>query len=77
MLARWRHRLLAGALEAFHQNVAVAEDRRQKVQRAVQYWNNRALASGFAQWVDTVMASPLHMVAHVEQGAPDHFWGLL
>ena len=57
VLARWRNKLLAGALEAFQENVATAQSKRQRVQRALQYWNNRALAGAFAQWIDTVEVS--------------------
>ena len=57
VLARWRNKLLAGALEAFQENVAAAQSKRQQVQRALQYWNNRALAGAFAQWIDTVEVS--------------------
>ena len=54
VLARWQNKLLALALEAFHNNAAASHDKRLQLQRAVQYWNNRALASAFAQWTDTV-----------------------
>ena len=57
VLARWRNKLLAGALEAFQENAATAQSKRQQVQRALQYWNNRALAGAFAQWIDTVEVS--------------------
>ncbi len=54
VLAKWRNKLLAAALEAFQENVASAADKRQQVQRALCYWNNRALAGAFAQWLQTV-----------------------
>jgi len=54
VLAKWRNKLLAAALEAFQENVASAEDKRQQVQRVLRYWNNRALAGAFAQWLQTV-----------------------
>ncbi len=54
VLAKWRNKLLAAALEAFQESVAGAADKRQQVQRALRYWNNRALAGAFAQWVQTV-----------------------
>ena len=54
VLAKWRNKLLAAALEAFQENVANAADKRQRVQRALRYWNNRALAGAFAQWLQTV-----------------------
>ena len=54
VLAKWRNKLLAAALEAFQENVASAADKRQRVQRALRYWNNRSLAGAFAQWLQTV-----------------------
>ena len=54
VLAKWRNKLLAAALEAFQENVANVADKRQRVQRALRYWNNRALAGAFAQWLQTV-----------------------
>ena len=63
VLARWRNKLLAVALEAFQQNVVVAQDKRQQVQRALQYWNNRALAGAFAQWIDSVeVTQTMHII---------------
>lgn len=63
VLARWRNKLLAVALEAFQQNVVIAQDKRQQVQRALQYWNNRALAGAFAQWIDSVeVKQKMHMI---------------
>ncbi len=54
VLAKWRNKLLAAALEAFQETVASAADKRQQMQRALRYWNNRALAGAFAQWLQTV-----------------------
>ena len=54
VLARWRNKLLALALEAFHSNAAASCSKRLHIQKALQYWNNRALASAFAQWLDSV-----------------------
>ena len=54
VLARWRNKLLALALEAFHSNAAASCSKRLHVQKALQYWNNRALASAFAQWLDSM-----------------------
>ena len=54
VLARWRNKLLALALEAFHSNAAASCSKRLHIQKALQYWNNTALASAFAQWLDSV-----------------------
>ncbi len=54
VLAKWRNKLLAGALEAFQENVGSAQEKRQQVPRALQHWNNRAVAGAFAQWIETV-----------------------
>ena len=54
VLARWRDKLLALALEAFQSNAAASCSKRLHVHKALQYWNNRALAGAFAQWLDSV-----------------------
>ena len=54
VLARWRNKLLALALEAFQSNAAASCSKRLHVHKALQYWNNRALAGAFAQWLDSV-----------------------
>ncbi len=54
VLTRWQNKLLAQALEAFRINASTSRDKRLQVQRALQYWNNRALVSAFAQWIDSV-----------------------
>ena len=54
VLARWQNKLLALALEAFHSNASASRSKRLQVQRALQFWNNTALAGAFAQWVDSV-----------------------
>ena len=54
VLTRWQNKLLAQALEAFSSNASASRDKRLRVQRALQYWNNRALVSAFAQWVNSV-----------------------
>lgn len=53
VLARWQNKLLALALEAFHNSAAAAHNKRLQLQRAVQFWNNQALASALAQWMAT------------------------
>lgn len=54
VLARWQNKLLAQTLEAFRSNAAASSSKRIQVQRALHFWNNRALVSAFAQWVDSV-----------------------
>lgn len=54
VLARWQNKLLVQALEAFQSNASASHSKRLQVQRALQYWNNRALVSAFDQWVDSV-----------------------
>ena len=54
VLARWQNKLLALGLEAFQGNASAAANKRLQIQRALQYWNNRALVSAFAQWTDSV-----------------------
>lgn len=54
VLARWRNKLLAGALQAFADNAATAQLKQQQGQHALLFWSNRALAGAFAQWQETV-----------------------
>lgn len=54
VLTRWRNRQLAAALQAFQDNAAKAQTKRQQGHRALVFWNNRALAGAFAQWQESV-----------------------
>lgn len=54
VLARWRNKLLSAAWQAFAENASRAQSKRQQGQRALMFWNNRALAGAFAQWQETV-----------------------
>lgn len=59
VLARWRNKLLAGGLQAFADNAAMAQLKQQQGQHALLFWSNRALAGAFAQWQETVQVCSL------------------
>ena len=72
VLARWQNKLLAQALEAFHSNTQASRSKRVQVEKALQYWNNRALAGAFAQWICTmeVITKTAHKIVNAQVPLP-------